>query len=187
MRVVQNVQMQIGEVDISQIEFDPRSRDDIPVILKGLQHLYMNVPLRKKVFQLLEEGIAPHVDKSNGRPGMTLWGIFVCAVLRQDLNEDIDRVHELVNHHDTIRRVLGHGACNDEQYHYQTLRDNIGLLTPELLDQINQLVVNEGHVLVKKRPAQRCVGAATPSWLRPTSIIRPTSTCSTTRCAKSSR
>ena len=36
MRVVQNPQMQIGEVDISQIKFDPKSRDDIPRILRGL-------------------------------------------------------------------------------------------------------------------------------------------------------
>jgi hypothetical protein len=36
MRVVQNLQMQVGEVDISQIKFDPKSRDDMPRILKGL-------------------------------------------------------------------------------------------------------------------------------------------------------
>ena len=36
MRVVQNPQMQIGEVDISQIKFDPKSRDDIPRILRGV-------------------------------------------------------------------------------------------------------------------------------------------------------
>lgn len=38
MRVVQNPQMQVGEVDISQVKFDPRSRDDIPKVLKGLQY-----------------------------------------------------------------------------------------------------------------------------------------------------
>ena len=40
MRVVQNVQMQIGEVDVSKVKFDLKSRDDIPKILRGLQHLY---------------------------------------------------------------------------------------------------------------------------------------------------
>ena len=30
MRVVQNEQMMIGEVDISKMIFDPKSRDDIP-------------------------------------------------------------------------------------------------------------------------------------------------------------
>ena len=46
MRVVQNTQMELGEIDVSQIKFDLRSRDDIPKILRGLQHLYMNEELR---------------------------------------------------------------------------------------------------------------------------------------------
>ena len=75
MRVVQNVQMEIGEIDVSQIKFDLRSRDDIPKILRGLQHLYLDKALREKVFALLACEIAPKVDKSTGRPGMTLWSI----------------------------------------------------------------------------------------------------------------
>ncbi len=43
MRVVQNPQMQVGEDDISQVKFDPRSRDDIPKVLKGLQYLYCDL------------------------------------------------------------------------------------------------------------------------------------------------
>ena len=101
MRVVQNIQMQIGEVDVSKVKFDLKSRDDIPKILMRLQHLYVIPLLRAKLFALLEEHIAPKVDKHNGRPGMTLWRIFVCGVLRLDLNADYDRLHELVNHHDT--------------------------------------------------------------------------------------
>jgi hypothetical protein len=109
MRVVQNPQMQIGEVDISQIKFDPKSRDDIPRILRGLQYLYTNAALREEIFRLLEERIAPEVDKGNGRPGMTLWRILVCGVMRLDLNEDYDRLHELVNNHRTLRLMLGPG------------------------------------------------------------------------------
>ena len=145
MRAVQNRQMQIGEVDIAQIKFDPKSRDDIPRILKGLQYLYLDESLRAKIFQLLEAEIAPQVDKRNGRPGMDLWKILVCGVVRLDLNIDYDRVHELVNEHKTIREMLGHGAFNEESYHYQTLKDNVGLLTPELLDRINQVVVSASY------------------------------------------
>jgi hypothetical protein len=151
MRVVQKVQMQMGEVDVSKVKFDLRSRDDIPKILRGLQHLYIDLPLRTKLFELLEEQIAPKVDKRNGRPGMTLWSIFVCGVVRLDLNIDYDRLHELVNQHNTLREMLGHGAFDREGYHYQTLKDNVSLLTPELLDKINQLVVSSGHVLLKKK------------------------------------
>lgn len=187
MRVVQNVQMQIGEVDVSKVKFDLKSRDDIPKILRGLQHLYMTLPLRAKLFELLEAQIAPRVDKRNGRPGMTLWSIFVCGVVRLDLNIDYDRLQELVNHHNTLREMLGHAAFDEEQYHYQTLKDNVSLFTPELLDKINQLVVDGGHVLVKKKKTKRCVGGAIPLWLKQTFIIRQISTCCMTRCAKSSR
>ena len=83
MRVVQNNQMAIGEVDVSQIKFDPKSRDDIPKILRGLQQLHMDTSLRSAIFALLESQIAPKVNKRNGRPSMTLWNILVCGVIRQ--------------------------------------------------------------------------------------------------------
>jgi len=111
----------------------------------------MNESLREEVFALLTSEIAPQVDKSNGRPGMTLWSILVCGVLRLDLNADYDRLHELVNQHRTLREMLGHSLYDDnKQYAYQTLVDNVSLLTPELLDKLNQLIVAGGHVLVKK-------------------------------------
>jgi len=142
--------MTIGEVDVSKVKFDLKSRDDIPKILRGLQHLYMDPALRASVFQLLERQVAPQVSKFNGRPGMTLWTILVCGVIRLELNIDYDRLHELVNHHNTIREMLGHGVFEDVSYHHQTLKDNVSLLTPALLDEINQLVVHAGHELVKK-------------------------------------
>ena len=186
MRVVQNRQMRIGEVDIAQIKFDPRSRDDIPKILKGLQYLYLNLPLRTQIFHLLETELAPKVDKRNGRPGMELWKILVCGVVRLDLNEDYDRLHELVNQHHTLREMLGHAMFDETNYPYQTLKDNVSLFTPELLDKINQVVVGAGHDLLKKRPAQPCVGGATPLWLKRMCITPPIAICCMTRCARSS-
>src|SRR5512139_375168 len=154
MRVVRNAQMELGEIDVSQIKFDLRSRDDIPKILRGLQHLYMDEALRQKVFAMLEGEIAPKVDKHTGRPGMTLWSILVCGVLRLDLNIDYDRLHELVNQHKTLRAMLGHSLCDqDKEYAYQTLVDNVSLLTPELLDKLSDIIVEGGHALVKKGDA----------------------------------
>lgn len=154
MRVAQNEQMTVGEVDISKISFDLKSRDDIPKILRGLQFIYTNTTLRTSIFELLDAKISPNVSKTNGRPGMTLWNILVCGVIRLDLNCDYDRLHELVNHHNTLREMLGHGAFDDVTYHFQTLKDNVSLLTPELLDEINILVVNAGHVVAKKKEAE---------------------------------
>lgn len=173
MRVVQNVQMQMGEVDVSKVKFDLKSRDDIPKILRGLQHLYIDLRLRRELFELLEDQVAPKVDKRNGRPGMTLWSIFVCGVVRLDLNIDYDRLHELVNQHLTLREMLGHGAFDREGYHYQTLKDNVSLFTPELLDQINQLVVSSGHVLLKKKGNEALRGRC-DSFVVETNVHYPT-------------
>jgi len=154
MRVVQNIQMHIGEVDVSRIVLDPKSRDDIPQVLRGLQHLYQDASKRAKLFQLLESEMAPQIDKQTGRPGMTMWSIFVCGIIRLDLNIDYDRLHELVNQHNTIRQMLGHGLFDPSSYHYQTLKDNVSLFTPQLLDKINQIVVAAGHEVVRKEQGE---------------------------------
>ena len=67
MRVVQNEQMTIGEVDVSKITFDPKSRDDIPKILRGLQHLYMEPALRASVFELLNRKRSINPSRSDWR------------------------------------------------------------------------------------------------------------------------
>ena len=149
--MVQNTQMHIGEVDVARSVLDPTSRDDIPQILRGLPHLYQDPDTRAKLFQLLEAEMAPQIDTRTGRPGMTRWSIVVCGVIRLDLNLDYDRLHALVTQHNTLRQMLGHGLFDPASYHDQTLKDNVTLFTPELRDTINQIVVDAGHGLVKKK------------------------------------
>ena len=40
-RMIKNRQLAFGETPIEHMKFDPKSRDDIPRILKGLQYLYV--------------------------------------------------------------------------------------------------------------------------------------------------
>ncbi|MFK0569935.1 MAG: ISNCY family transposase, partial [Endozoicomonas sp.] len=93
------------EVDIGSIELDHRSRDDIPQILIGLQHIYVNTEVRDPVFSLLEQVIPENISCINGRPGMHLWNILVLAVLRVNLNWDYDRLREMASHHAIIRAM----------------------------------------------------------------------------------
>jgi len=152
MRQVINPQLQFGQVDISKIQICPKSRDDIPQVLRGLQYIYVNRPLREEIFALLEKYIAPKISKHTGRPGMDLWKILVMGVLRLDLNWDYDRLCYDVNYQSQIRAMLGHADQWDQHtYQIQTLKDNVGLLTPELLEKINEVVVKGGHRLVKKK------------------------------------
>ena len=152
MRKIIDNQLAFGTIDISKIKFDIKSRDDIPQILKGLQYIYTQKDSREKTFQILERKITPNVDKKNGRPGMDLWKILVMGSLRLNLNLDYDRLHELVNNHKTIREMLGHGIFDaEETYNLQTIKENVRLLTPEMLCEINKVVVDAGHNLVKKK------------------------------------
>jgi len=159
--------MQIGEQAIGDIQFDLKSRDDIPQILLGLQHIYTTPKVRRAVFAILEEvlpeqageGERDKADPNTGRPGMSQWQILVLAVLRLGLNADYDRIQELANQHSTLRQMLGHSDWSDKKrYELQTLKDNLRLFTPEILDRINIEVVRAGHHALKKSLEDGIVG-----------------------------
>ena len=144
--------MQFGQVDISEITFDLRSRDEIPKLLMGLQYIYCTAEIREQVFKILEDMVPRGTDAKNGRPGMLLWKIFVLGTLRLNCNWDYDKLKEIADNHLTLRQMLGHVAWEDRYlYPIQTIRDNVSLFTPEILDRINQIVVKAGHNLVKKK------------------------------------
>ena len=46
MRHVRNPQMELGEIGIENIRINLKSRDDIPALLLGLQHLYSDEETR---------------------------------------------------------------------------------------------------------------------------------------------
>ena len=149
-------QMTFGQTPIDQIKIDMRARDEIPKLLLGLQNVYCNKPLRDKVFAVLRTIVPENVDPKNGRPGMELWKILVMGTIRLICNWDYDKLQDIVNNHKNIRQMLGHGLMdNDQMYPLQTLKDNVTLLTPEILDKINTLVVPEGHKLLVKKKIRR--------------------------------
>ena len=145
-------QLALGEARIEDIKLDHKSRDDIPAVLLGLQHLYSHEETREKLFSLLEEHILPGTNRNVGRPGMELWRILVMGVLKQGLGCDFDRVHELVNN---IERCASSWATvrsrKRDTYELQTIIDNVYLLTPELLSEIGRLVVESGHAVARKK------------------------------------
>ncbi len=153
MREVQRRQMQFGQVAIEDIWLDPKSRDDIPAVLRGLQHIY--VERREELFGLLESHILPGTARTVDRPGMDLWRILVLGVLKQGLGCDFDRLQDLANNHRTVRAMLAHGDfADDSRYELQTLIDNVSLLTPELLSAVGKLVVDSGHAVAGKKPGE---------------------------------
>ena len=148
--------MTFGQTPIDQIKIDMRARDEIPKLLLGLQHIFCNKELREKVFTVLETMVPENKKKKNGRPGMELWKILVMGTIRLNCNWDYDKLQDIVNNHRNIRQMLGHGFMDNYQpYPLQTLKDNVTLLTPKILDKINTLVVPEGHKLLVKKKIRR--------------------------------
>ena len=82
---------------------------------------------------------------------MDLWCIFVLGMLRLNLNIDYDKLKDLADNHRTIRLMLGHSIFDYKKYNLQTLKDNIKLFTPEVLAQINNVVVQAGHDFKNKK------------------------------------
>lgn len=173
MRKVQEHQFGLGQVPIGEIKLDPKSRDDIPAVLRGLQVLYEE--RRSELWALLEANVCPDSDHRLGRPGMDLWRILVLGVLKQGLDCDFDRVHELANQHRTVRAMLCHGDFDAHEYQYQTVVDNVALLTPELLREVNRLVVETGHRIAKKKPGATLRGRC-DSFVAKTNVRHPTDT-----------
>ena len=175
MRQTLHPQLEIGACQIADIRIDPKSRDDIPALLIGLQHLYTDEALRNRLFDLLEREVLPDVDPDTGRPGMHLWSILVMGILKQGLHCDFDRLQGLVNHYDVIRQMLGHSVYSEESYSVQQIKDNVSLLTPAVLSRVGELVVESGHRVSKKKPGDWLRGRC-DSFVVETDVHYPTDT-----------
>jgi IS5 family transposase len=175
MRKVIDLQMEFWKKDIANIEFDLQSRDEIPKLLMGLQYIYRTTTIREKVFEILKQ-IVPKESQETGRPGMDLWKILVLGTLRLNCNWDFDKVLEMANNHSTLREMLGHSKTDfDSQYALQTIRDNLALLTPAILDEINQIVVKAGHSIISADKDPELRGSC-DSFVVETDVHYPTDT-----------
>lgn len=124
----------------------------MPPVLRALQYIYTTPDLNERVFELLDAKVR-RGKKQTGRPGMTLWEILVLATIRLTRDADYDHLHYMVSTDSLIRGLLG--ACRfgetNKEYSLQSIKDNMGLIDDETLERINDLVVEAGHQLVKKK------------------------------------
>ena len=146
-------QHEIGLKLISETRVSLKSRDDFPAVVISLKEIFINKKLNAKVFNVLEEKVLKD-KKATGRPGMTLWQIFVLAQVRLALNIDYDRLEMMVNNNSTLRQLLG--IERKQGFGYveigrQRIIDNIRLLDDKTLINLNDLIVKFGHGVFKKK------------------------------------
>ena len=122
-------------------------------LIVAIQYIYVNPEWNERIFALLAEKII-RGKKSTGRSGMSLWEIFVLGQVRLCMNVSYDELHHLANYDTLMRGVMGVLPTDyslGKQYEYQNIYDNVGLLDDELLRKINDVIVEVGHKVFKKK------------------------------------
>jgi len=148
-------QITLGTVAIADVTFPLKSRDELPPTLAALQYIFITPELNNKVFELLEKKICDK-KKKTGRPGMDLWHILVLAVVRHATDTNWDKLELWSNYDELMRQVMGvHNPRFSKSeritFNLKCIKDNVSLVDEQLLYDINQLVVEAGHKMLKKK------------------------------------
>jgi transposase, IS5 family len=169
-------QLDLRITPISDVTIPTKSRDELPPTLRALQYIFVTPSINEKIFDLLEEKICKG-KKKTGRPGMDLWHLLVLAVVRQSLDTNWDRLTWLANYDTKLRNILGVIADGSEdEFEYQNILDNVSLVDEELLQKVNDIVVEAGMQLTKKKEndALPALCLKTDSYALETNIHFPT-------------
>lgn len=100
--------------------------------------IYSTPSYNEALFEILERYLIKG-KKKTGRPGMDLWQIFVLAQFRLGLNLSYDRLHHMCLYDAMLRTLLGIESTKFQaerfEFEYQTILDNLRLLSDELLSK----------------------------------------------------
>jgi hypothetical protein len=147
-------QTTLGILPVKEVKFPLKSRDELPPVLAALQHIFITPELNEKIFSLLEDKICKGKQKT-GRKGMDLWHLLVLAIVRHTLSTNWDRMEHLANNDKLLRQVLGVHVIDfgieEIEFAHQTIVDNVSQIDESMLEHINQLVVQYGQTLLKKK------------------------------------
>ncbi len=161
--------MSLGTIPIGDTKITTKKRSGpLPALCAALKEIFTSPEWNEKVFEILESKITAD-KKRTGRPGMDLWQIFVLSQVRLCLNISYDDLHDLANNHTLIRQIMGveKGFMQERyEFEYQNIVDNVGLLDDETVHELNQVIIEFGHGVFKKKRRQHYVARPIVLWLR---------------------
>lgn len=136
----------LGVTPIEDVWLDPNCRDEVTKILRGLQEIYRNKALLSRI-EIILNSLFEDKSKDKGRQGMDLWVVFILGMLRVGCNWDFDRLKSCYDNHHKVREIAGVDLfCDAEMVTgRQTIHDNVSLLTPNVLSELNKSIVDFGH------------------------------------------
>jgi hypothetical protein len=169
-------QLTLGQVPISETNIPINSKNSLDELLVALKEIYCNEEYNENIFNILEKYITKN-KKKTGRKGMDLWSIFVLAQVRLCMNLSYDVLHNQANNHRTMRQLMGVEKTfgfEPVEFKYQNIYDNVGLLTDEILSEINQIIVEFGHKEVFKKKDETPLRLKTDSFVVESNVHFPT-------------
>ena len=170
------LQMRIGQTPIQEIYINPKSKNALDQLIACLKAIYCDREYNNKIFSIIEKHL-PDVDRSNGRPGMNLWTIFVLGQVRMCLGSSYDMLHNLSNNHLLLRKLLGMSDIFGEEpvtFEYQNIYDNVSQLSEAMLIEINDVIVEFGHGEVFKKKETTALHLKTDSFVVESNVHFPT-------------
>lgn len=170
-----DAQLSLGCTPIEDVEIPAKTRAHMANLMEALQYMYTHPEWNQRIFDLLSDKVCGG-KQSTGRRGMSLWEIFVLGQVRHCLNTSYDELHYRANYDNLLRGILGVLPSDfslGKQYEYQNIYDNVGLLDEELLQGINDVIVEMGHGVFKKKEAA-ALRVKTDSFVVETDVHFPT-------------
>lgn len=128
MRIPHQDQLQLVVPPITQIALDIECRDPLIPLLRGLQHLHSQPPLRSQMLQLIAQDVLRDADPDQGRTGLSLWQVLVWACVRLGANLTYDHLQYLSGNDRTLRNMMQVGDWDGDSFSWQRIRDNICLV-----------------------------------------------------------
>lgn len=139
---------------VANVTLNLECRDEIIPILFGLQYLYTNATLRRKVVQLVASDLNEDSRRDVGRPGMDDWHVVVLAAVRLGCNLDYDKLQDQVENHRALRGIMGIGDWEDaDGFTHRRIRDTLCQLDPGTISKISDVIVQAGHEIAPEASA----------------------------------
>lgn len=147
MRKSYSNQLRLDSVPVEKVSLNLESRDRIVPVLRALQFVYSNRQLTDHILGLIAADINANSRTDTGRTGMDYWHICVLAAVRLGCDCTYDQLQDFAENHRKLRAIMGLGDCDETQFKWRTIRNNICLLKPETIGRISQAIVRQGHAI----------------------------------------
>src|SRR5436309_12357020 len=148
MRLAFQEQPRLDCPPVDAVPLNLNCRDEIIPILRALQHVYGNAPLRREILDLVGKDVNRDRSPDCGRQGLNYWTITVLAAVRLGCNFDYDKLQDLAEQHRALRLIMGIGDWDDQtDFDWRRIRDNLCLLRPDTFKKTNHAIVAAGHKL----------------------------------------